>query len=116
MNMNENVRKKLLITQIEDQKQNIKKDTLYLGVSAFAVGIGTLGVVLLGDDVLNAIKSNVSNATNTVVHLQNLGFAVSSISLYKGITSTIEHIRNIGFAKDKLEFYNEKLEEEGKSL
>ena len=109
-------REELAVTQIENQKSSIKQETLLLGASAFAIGVGALGVYLLGDDVLNAIKSNVSNATNTVIHLQTLGFAVSSITLYKGITSTIEHIRNIEFAKSKLAFYNEILDKEGKTI
>ena len=109
--MEKNLRKKLLITHIESQEHNIKSNTILLGASAFAVGIGALGVYLLGDDVLNTIKSNV-NASYVVIHFQTIGFTISSITLCKGILSTIEHIRNISFAKDKLEFYSEQLKEE----
>ena len=108
-------RNKLTIMQIENQHSNIKQETLLLGASAFAIGIGALGVYLLGDDVVNSLKSNLTSSY-IVVHLQTLGFMVSGITLYKGITSAIEHIQNIQFAKDKLDFYDEKLQEEGKTL
>lgn len=108
-------REKLTITQIENQQSNIKQETLLLGASAFAVGIGALGVYLLGDDVINSLKANITSSY-IVVHLKTIGFMVSGITLYKGITSVIEHIRNIQFAKDKLDFYNEVLDKEGKTI
>ncbi len=99
---------------IEQDQKNIAKDTALLGASALAVGIGSLGVVLLGGDLINAFTSGdaLTLGSYLLVKFQGTGFALSAASVTGGIVAAINNTKNVLSSFRKLKNDKTRLEEE----
>lgn len=109
-----------LVKEIERNKKDIEKNTAFLGASALAVGIGTLGVVLLGDDVINAFTSGNALTIGSYItaKFQGAGFALSVEAVLGGIYAAIKNSKNVIFSIKNLKQNKatlEEFEEKGRS-
>ena len=109
-----------LVKEIERNKKDIEKNTAFLGASALAVGIGTLGVVLLGDDVINAFTSGNALTIGSYIttKFQGAGFALSAEAVLGGIYAAIKNSKNVIFSVKNLKQNKatlEEFEEKGRS-
>lgn len=109
-----------LVKEIERNKKDIAKNTAFLGASALAVGIGTLGVVLLGDDVINAFTSGNALTIGSYIttKFQGAGFALSAEAVLGGIYAAIKNSKNVIFSIKNLKQNKatlEEFEEKGRS-
>lgn len=109
-----------LVKEIERNKKDIEKNTAFLGASALAVGIGTLGVVLLGDDVINAFTSGNALTIGSYIttKFQGAGFALSAEAVLGGIYAAIKNSKNVIFSIKNLKQNKatlEEFEEKGRS-
>lgn len=101
MEKNKSYRKAYLIKQIERNieinKKSFVKDTASLGASALAVGIGALGIVLLGDDLINSFKSGDSLTLGSymLVRFQGAGVSISITSVLGGIVGIVKNSKNV---------------------
>lgn len=101
MEKNKSYRKAYLIKQIERNieinKKSFVKDTALLGASALAVGIGALGIVLLGDDLINSFKSGDSLTLGSymLVRFQGAGVSISITSVLGGIVGIVKNSKNV---------------------
>lgn len=101
MEKNKSYRKAYLIKQIERNieinKKSFVKDTALLGASALAVGIGALGIVLLGDDLINSFKSGDSLTLGSymLVKFQGAGVSISITSVLGGIVGIVKNSKNV---------------------
>lgn len=109
-----------LVKEIERNKKDIGKNTAFLGASALAVGIGILGVVLLGDDVINAFTSGnaLTIGSYITIKFQGAGFALSAEAVLGGIYAAIKNFKNVIFSIKNLKQNKttlEEFEEKGRS-
>ncbi len=109
-----------LVKEIERNKKDIGKNTAFLGASALAVGIGILGVVLLGDDVINAFTSGnaLTIGSYITIKFQGAGFALSAEAVLGGIYAAIKNSKNVIFSIKNLKQNKttlEEFEEKGRS-
>lgn len=109
-----------LVKEIERNKKDIGKNTAFLGASALAVGIGILGVVLLGDDVINAFTSDnaLTIGSYITIKFQGAGFALSAEAVLGGIYAAIKNSKNVIFSIKNLKQNKttlEEFEEKGRS-
>lgn len=101
MERNNSYRKVYLIKQIErnieTNKKSIAKDIALLGASALAVGIGALGIVLLGDDLINSFKSGDSLTLGSymLVRFQEVGISIPVTSVLGGIVGIVKNSKNV---------------------
>ncbi len=101
MERNNSYRKVYLIKQIErnieTNKKSIAKDIALLGASALAVGIGALGIVFLGDDLINSFKSGDSLTLGSyiLVKFQGAGVSISVTSVLGGIVGIVKNSKNV---------------------
>lgn len=103
-------RKKFLVKKIEKDKEYIHKDTLLLGASALAVGIGILGCSLLLESTIHPFKDieNIDFGDYMLINFKSLGFSVSILTILGGIYTAINNCKNMifnfkNFKKDKIE-------------
>ena len=82
---------------IETNKKSIAKDIALLGASALAVGIGALGIVFLGDDLINSFKSGDSLTLGSyiLVKFQGAGVSISVTSVLGGIVGIVKNSKNV---------------------
>lgn len=82
--------------RIESDKKEVTTDIALLGASALAVGIGALGIVLLGDDVINAFKSGNALTLGSFmsVRFQEAGVGISISAVLGGIIGTVKKLKD----------------------
>lgn len=82
--------------RIESDKKEATTDIALLGASALAVGIGALGIVLLGDDVINAFKSGNALTLGSFmsVRFQEAGVGISISAVLGGIIGTVKKLKD----------------------
>ena len=105
--------------EIERDKKSIGKDTALLAVSAIAIGIGTLGIVLLGDDVIKAFTSKdaLTIRSYVVVRFKGAGVVISGLSLLGGIVGVFTNVKDAILSFKQIKDNKKKLEEEkGRSI
>ncbi|MEE3342589.1 MAG: hypothetical protein VZS44_00680 [Bacilli bacterium] len=114
---------KAIENKINEDKKGIALDTALLGVSALAVGLGALGIVTLGPDIIEAFNSNnaLTLGSYMIVRLKGAGIALSfsvvlagAIGIVATIKDIISSINDLNHDKDLLEVEINK--EKGKSL
>lgn len=99
---------------IEEDKKDLAKNTALLGASALAVGIGTLGLILIGNDIINAFNSEeaLTLGSYLLVRFQDSGIAVSGSIVACGIITATSNAQNTMSSLRRLKYNKKRLEEE----